>query len=254
MAAVTSKDGTTIAFDKIGQGPAIILVMGAFNDRKTGAPLAEFLAPHFTVLNYDRRGRGESSDTLPYSVEREIEDIDALIQAAGGSAFVFGYSSGAVLTVRAAAHGLAIPKLALYDPPPTGIRATNLTTQLAELIALGRRGDAVELFQTEGVGIPHEVVVGMRNAPFRPALEQIAHTLVYDMSILSDTDMPPKAAALVKPPTLIMVGSKNPESMRQSAQAFADSIPDTQLRVLEGQTHDINTTVIGAELEAFFGR
>lgn len=253
MATVISKDGTSIAFDKTGQGPAAILVVGAFNDRKTGAALVQFLEPHFTVFNYDRRGRGESSDTLPYAVEREIEDLEALIKEAGGSAYVFGYSSGAVLTVRAAAHGLAITKVALYDPPPTGTRYASLAAQLTELVTAGQRGEAVELFQIEGVGIPRDVVIGMRNAPFRPALEQMAHTLVYEMNILTDTTMPPQAAASVQSPTLVLFGSKNPDIMRQSAQGFAEAIPDAQLKVLEGQTHDINPGVIGAELVTFFG-
>ena len=158
MNKVISKDGTTIAFEQSGEGPAVILVVGAFNDRATGAPLARFLERRFTVFNYDRRGRGESGDTPPYAIEREIEDLDALIAQAGGSACVFGYSSGATLALRAAAHGLAISQLALYDPPPTGAKAGDLAPQLTEFIAAGRRGDAVELFQTEAVGIPAAVV------------------------------------------------------------------------------------------------
>src|SRR5947209_17691853 len=122
MKIVKSKDGTRIAFDQAGTGPAIILVLGAFNDRATGVPLSRFLEPHFSVFNYDRRGRGESGDTAPYAIEREIEDLDALIAQAGGSASVFGYSSGAILALRAAAHGLALSQLALYDPPPTGAK------------------------------------------------------------------------------------------------------------------------------------
>jgi pimeloyl-ACP methyl ester carboxylesterase len=249
---VTSKDGTTIAFEKIGQGPALIMVVGAFNDRTTAVPLSQLLKPHFTLFNYDRRGRGDSSDTPPYAVEHEIEDLDALIQEADGSAFVFGYSSGAVLAMRAAASGLAIKKLALYDPPPTGPWAGNLAAQLAELIAAGRRGEAVELFQTDGVGIPRDVVIGMRNAPFRPALEKMAHTLVNEMTILTDETLPPKVAATVKTPTLIMVGANNPEVMRNSGQAFAAAIPGSQYRMLEGQTHDISPDTIAPLLKTFF--
>src|SRR3990172_10792332 len=126
---VVSKDSTMIAFEKSGTGPAIILVVGAFNDRATGAPLARSLERHFTVYNYDRRGRGESGDTAPYAIEREIEDLDALIAQASGSACIFGYSSGAILSLRAAAHGLAISQLALYEPPPTGAQAGQLAPQ-----------------------------------------------------------------------------------------------------------------------------
>ncbi len=150
MQQITSKDGTTIAFDQSGTGPAIILVVGAFNDRATTAPLARVLERHFTVFNYDRRGRGESGDTEPYAIEREIEDIDALIAQSGGAASIFGYSSGAILALRAAAHGLNIPRLALYEPPPTGARAGQLAPQLTELIAAGRRGDAVETVPDRG--------------------------------------------------------------------------------------------------------
>src|SRR5262245_12304314 len=137
MGTVTSKDGTHISFDQTGEGPAIILVVGAFNDRATGAPLARFLERHFTVFNYDRRGRGESGDTPPYAIEREIEDLAALIAQVGGAACLFGFSSGAPLALRAAAHGIAVSKLALFDPPPPGGRAGELAPQLSQLIAAG---------------------------------------------------------------------------------------------------------------------
>jgi pimeloyl-ACP methyl ester carboxylesterase len=217
----------------------------------TAVPLAKTLEQQFTVYTYDRRGRGDSTDTPPYAVEREIEDLDAIIQAAGGSAFVFGYSSGAVLAMRAAAHDLAIKKLALYDPPPTGPHAGELAARLADLVAAGCRGDAVELFQTEGVGIPTEVVIGLRNAPFRPALEKMAHTLVYEMTILNDETMPAKAASSVQMPTLIMVGGNNPEFLQQSGQLVAGAISGSQLRTLDGQTHDINPEVMAPVMKAF---
>ncbi len=252
MNTVTSKDGTTIAYEKTGQGPALIMVVGAFNDRMTAVPLSQLLEQDFTVFNYDRRGRGDSGDNPPYAVEREIEDLDALIRVAGGSPFVFGYSSGAVLALRAAARGLAINKLALYDPPPTGPWAGKLAAQLAELLAAGRRGDVVELFQIDGVGIPREVAIGMRNAPFRPALEKMAHTLVYEMTILTDEIQPPKAAASVKTPTLIMVGGNNPEILRNSAQAVAAAIPGSEAQTLEGQTHDLAPDAIAPLLKTFF--
>jgi pimeloyl-ACP methyl ester carboxylesterase len=206
LGTVTSKDGTRITFDQSGEGPAMILVVGAFNDRATGAPLAGSLERRFTVYNYDRRGRGESGDTAPYAIEREIEDLDALIAQAGGSACVFGYSSGAILALRAAAHGLAISQLALYDPPPTGARAGQIAPQLTELIDAGRRGDVVELFQTGAVGIPAAVVAQMRNAPFRPALEKMAHTLVYKSMILGA--LPAGLITSVRIPTLVIDGEE----------------------------------------------
>ena len=250
MRTVTSKDGTRIAFDQSGDGPAIILVVGAFNDRATGAPLAQALEPHFTVFNYDRRGRGGSGDTAPYAVEREIEDLDALIAQAGGSARVFGYSSGAILSLRAAAHGLAISQLALYEPPPTGTRAGQIAPQLSELIAAGRRGDAVELFQTEAVGIPASVVAQMRNAPFRPTLEKMAQTLVYESTILRS--LPTGLAASVRLPTLVIDGEESPAVMRQAAQSLAEALPEGRYRTLKGQGHDIVPAVLAPVLEEFF--
>lgn len=250
MEKITSKDGTTIAFDQLGEGPAIILVVGAFNDRTTGIPLARFLERHFTVFNYDRRGRGESGDSGSYAIEREIEDLDTLIAQAGGSAFVFGYSSGATLALRAAAHGLNISQLALYDPPPTGAKAGQLAPQLTELIAAGRRGDAVELFQTEAVGIPAAVVAQMRNAPFRPGLEKMAHTLVYESTVLQS--LPTGLIASIRIPTLVIDGEESHELIRHAAQSLADALPDGQHRTLKGQGHDIVPAVVAPVLEEFF--
>jgi pimeloyl-ACP methyl ester carboxylesterase len=252
MGTVISKDGTRIAFDQSGEGPAIILVVGAFNDRATGAPLARSLERHFTVFNYDRRGRGESGDTAPYAIEREIEDLDALIAQAGGSACVFGYSSGAILSLRAAAHGLAISQLALFEPPPTGVKAGDLAPQLSEFIAAGRRGDAVELFQTEAVGIPAAVVAQMRNAPFRPALEKIAHTLVYESTILRS--LPTGLIDSIQVPTSVIDGEESPAVMRQAAQSLADALPDGRYRTLKGQGHDIVPAVLAPVLEEFFSQ
>lgn len=250
MGTVTSKDGTRIAFDQSGEGPAIVLVVGAFNDRATGAPLARFLEQQFTVFNYDRRGRGESGDTTPYAIEREIEDLNALIAQAGGSACVFGYSSGATLALRAAANGLDISRLALYEPPPAGAKAGQLAPQLTELIAAGRRGDAVELFQTEAVGIPAAVVAQMRNAPFRPALEKMAHTLAYESIILKS--LPAGLIASVRVPTLVIDGEESPGVMRQAAQSLAEALPDGRYRTLKSQGHDIVPAVVGPVLEEFF--
>jgi pimeloyl-ACP methyl ester carboxylesterase len=250
VSIVTSKDGTKIAYDQSGEGPAIVLALGAFNDRADGAPLARFLAAHFTVINYDRRGRGESGDTAPYGVEREIEDLEALIATAGGTAGLFGYSSGAILALRAAAHGLAVSRLALYDPPPTGGKAGSLAPQLSELIAQGRRGDAVELFQIEAVGIPVGVVAQLRNAPFRPALEKMAHTLAYESMILGT--LPAGMAASVRIPTCVMAGENSPDVIRQTAQALAETLLEGQFRSLAGQTHDLAPAVVGGELVEFF--
>ncbi len=249
MAAVSSRDGTKIVYDRSGQGPALILILGAFNERPTGAPLARALEPHFTVFNYDRRGRGESTDTAPYAIEREIEDLEALIAEAGGTAFVFGYSSGAILAVRAAAQGAAVSRLALFEPPPTGARAGELAPQLSAHIAAGRRGEAVELFQTEAVGIPAGMVAQMRQAPFRPALDKIAHTLVYESTILAA--LPGGLAASVRVRTLVIDGANSPAVMRQAAQTLAEALPEGRYQTLADVGHDIVPEVLAPVLSEF---
>ena len=245
MYTAVSADGTMIAFDRYGDGPPVIMAVGAFNTRSQTEPLARSLAPRFTVLNYDRRGRGDSGDTTPYAVEREIEDIAALIAVAGGSASLFGHSSGATLALKAAAAGLPITHLVVYEPPfNTGDNDPALPAsfagELAELVAAGRRGDAVELYQTKAVGIPTEVVAQMRHAPFRPGLEAIAHTLAYDAAIIGDRSLPTGLLATITTPALVITGENSPPFLRNAAQAAAAALPNGQLGVLPGQTHDLN--------------
>jgi pimeloyl-ACP methyl ester carboxylesterase len=184
MNRVTSKDGTSIAYDRQGGGPAVILVGGGLDDGSENAPLASELAEHFTVYNYARRGRGDSGDILPYAVEREIEDIEALIAAAGGSAHVYGVSSGGMFALEAAAAGLAIDKLAVYDVPydtadDAPQRYRQYGEQLGAALAESRRGDAVELFMRLA-GASEENIAGARTSPYWPGLEVLAHTLAYD--------------------------------------------------------------------------
>src|SRR5258708_26044948 len=174
MKKIHSQDGTPIAFNQSGQGPAIILVLGAFNDQATGAPLAAHLSERFTVSNYDRRGRGDSGDTAPYAVDREIEDLAALIKEAGGSASVFGYSSGATLSLKAAARGLAITKLVLYEPPlivddSRPRPPQDLAAQISDLVLAGRRGEAGWVLPTKGGGITRQALGPVRPSPFPPA-------------------------------------------------------------------------------------
>jgi pimeloyl-ACP methyl ester carboxylesterase len=257
MRTTLSADGTKIAFDQTGQGPPVILVVGAFNDRSAGAPLAKALESNLTVLNYDRRGRGASGDTQPYAVEREVEDLDALIREAGGAARVFGYSSGAHLALAAAAHGLNITKLALYDAPfivgdDVPRPPKDIAAQLAELISSNRRGDAVELYQTRLVGIPEQVVVQLRDAPFRPALEAIAHTLVYDALVVGDLTLPAAQLRSIKAPTLVIYGTESPALMASAAKGLGEALPDGHVRALDGQTHDIVPTVLAPVLLDFF--
>ena len=256
MNRVNSRDGTTIAFDRLGDGPPVILVCGGSTDRMANAPLAELLAEHFTVFNYDRRGRGDSGDTPPYAVEREVEDIDAVIAAAGGSASVYGTSSGAALALEAAASGLAITKLALWEPPfilDESRRPPPDTARIyTEMVAAGRRGDAVEYFMAKVVGLPPEFVTEARRAPWWLAQEALAHTLAYDATIMGDYSLPTELVVSVTVPTLVIDGGTSLPWMSETAQALADAIPDAQRRTLEGQTHDVASEALVPVLEEFF--
>ncbi len=245
MRTVNSKDGTAIAFDLSGTGPAIILVAGAFTDRSQPilVQLAESLSSQFTVFNYDRRGRGDSGDTAPYAVEREIEDLDALIKEAGGSAFVCGFSSGAALALEAAASGLAMKKLALYEPPfriagGSSQLPQDFAKHLSELISSGHRGDAAEYYMTQAAEIPAEFAAQMRNEPFWPTVEAVAHTLIYDTAITV--------------PALVIDGGASPAWMRDAVRAVAEVIPHAQRRTLEGQTHQVSPQVLAPVLMEFF--
>ncbi len=253
MSTVTSSDGTIIAFDRLGNGPPVILVCGASTDHRANAPLAELLAEHFTVFNYDRRGRGDSEDTLPYAVEREVEDLDALINEAGGSAFVYGTSSGGVLALEAAVSGLAITKLALWEPPFSLDQCSrppaDQVERYNEMIAEGRRGDAVEFFMSKVVGLPPEFVALARTQTFWQAQEALAHTLAYDATIMGDYSLPVKRAEAVTVPTLVMAGGASFPFMRQTAQALADALPNGQHRILEAQEHNVGAQALAAVLE-----
>jgi pimeloyl-ACP methyl ester carboxylesterase len=227
-------------------------------------PLGALLAPHYTVFSYDRRGRNESGDTPPYAVEREVEDINALIGEAGGSVYVFGRSSGAVLALEAAARGLAITKLALYEPPliiddsrpPV---PADYVPHINELIRKGRRGDAVEHLLTAVVGVPAEFVAGMRTEPMWPLLEAVAHTIPYDGAITEGLESGrPLPADRVKRwasftgPTLVIDGGASEQFMHSGADALARVLPNAQRRTLEGQTHDVNAEVVAPVLIEFF--
>jgi pimeloyl-ACP methyl ester carboxylesterase len=261
MPTTRSKDGTRIAFDKTGQGPALIIVAGAFQDRMAMSAYGEPLSKRFTVYNYDRRGRGESDDTQPYAVEREIEDIAALIQEAGGSAFVFGGSSGGVLTLGAAAHGLNITKLAIYEPPfvvddSRDPVPENIIDQLKDMVASERRGDAAETFMTKGSLMPADMVAGMRTQPFWPSVEAVAHTLVYDAMIMDGTmqgtPLPANRWATVTIPTLVIYGGAGPAWSRNAAEALVELLPNAERRKLEGQFHELTPDVLTPVLENFF--
>jgi pimeloyl-ACP methyl ester carboxylesterase len=257
MQTVLSSDGTTIAFDRLGDGPPVILVCGGSVDRMSNAPLAALLAAHFTVFNYDRRGRGDSGDTTPYTVEREVEDIDAVVNAAGGSACLYGTSSGAALALEAARQlPTRITRLALWEPPfiPDGYPRPPADTArtYTDLVAAGRRGDAVEFFMSKVVGLPAEFVTQARNSPWWPAQEALAHTLAYDATVMGDYSLPTQRAASVTVPTIVIAGGASFPFMRVTAQALADILPDAQARTLDSQEHNVAPEAIAPVLVEFF--
>jgi pimeloyl-ACP methyl ester carboxylesterase len=258
MPTVTSADGTTIAYEHSGRGPALILVDGAMCYRAAGPmrPLAAQLQDTFTVHTYDRRGRGESSDTKPYAVAREVEDLRALIAQAGGEAYVYGISSGAALALATAAAGPGITKLALYEPPfmaevEDGARIKEYTERLRELLDAGRNGDAVALFMTH-VGIPDQVIAGIRAQPAWAVLEAIAPTLAYDDEVLAGGSVPRELASTITVPALVLSGGASPQGLQQAAKATADALPMAQHRTLDGQTHDVAPDALAPVLVEFF--
>jgi pimeloyl-ACP methyl ester carboxylesterase len=264
MNRVTSKDGTSIAYDRQGRGPAVILVGGAFVDRSENTPLATELAAHFTVYNYDRRGRGDSGDTLPYAMEREIEDLAALIDEAGGSAHLYGASSGGALALEATAAGIAVDKLAVYEVPYNMAddgpqRQREYVEQLEGFLAEGRRGDAAALFMRVA-GASEEMIAGARSSPMWPGLEAIAPTLAYDAACLGDGQPPTARLAKITRPTLVATGGASPDSFvggggdffAKAADAIAVSIPQAQRQTIEGQTHMVDPKALTPVLERFF--
>jgi pimeloyl-ACP methyl ester carboxylesterase len=262
MATVISSDGTRIAYERSGDGPAAVLVDGAFGSRSFGPNVgnAPLLASHFTVVHYDRRGRGESGDEHPYAVEREIEDLAAVIDAAAGSAAVFGTSSGGNLALEAAARGLPITRLALWEPnfivndarPPL---PADYVGHLNDLVAADRRGDAVQYFLTAAVGLPAEFVAPMRETPMWPALEAAAQTLAYDGAVVAETmggDRPsPEHWSGVVVPTLVLDGGTTPW-LSDGADALAAVLPNAQRQTIPGQQHDIDPAALAPVLIEFF--
>jgi hypothetical protein len=257
---VTSADGTAIAFDRSGAGPAVMLVHGAFTGR--GHPpltgVAAALAPWFTVFNYDRRGRGDSGDTRPYAVEREIDDLAALIAAAGGRAMVFGGSSGAGLALAAAARIPAITKLALWEPPyHAGDGAPELPPdfagQLDALVRAGRPGDAVQLFMTAAAQVPAAAVAEMRAQPSWAGAEAAAVTLSYEARVMGPGNaLPARLLAAIRQPTLVLTGGSSPAWLASAGKAVAGTVPGAVHRVLDGQAHNVSAGALAPELLEFF--
>jgi pimeloyl-ACP methyl ester carboxylesterase len=257
---ISSSDGTKIAYDRLGEGPALILVDGALTVHSYGdGELARLLAPHLTVYGFDRRGRGRSEDTQPYSVDREIDDIEALMDLAGGPAFLYGHSSGGPLAMRAAIRlGRKVARIALYEPPynndPSAQESwSQYLRQLDQALAEDRRGDAVALFM-RFIGTPAERVDEMRRAPFWPRLEAVAPTLAYDhAAILGEPwSVPDGLAAQVQVPALVMAGTASLPFMPDAARTLSQAIPHGELETLEGQTHEVSPAALAPILLKFF--
>jgi pimeloyl-ACP methyl ester carboxylesterase len=261
MPTVTSKDGTVIAYEKTGNGPVLILVNGALAHRKFYGEkdLASRLARNFTVIYYDRRGRGESSDTKPYAVEREIEDIEALIHEAGGRAFLYGASSGASLALLAAEKlgPEKVIKLALYEPPYGADIAKDKQEyaeekkKINELVATGKPGNAVAVF-IESLGTPPEEVQNMKKSSEWKDMERVGHTLVYDFEVLGDGIVPVDVAKKVAVPTQVMDGEKSFDFMHATADKLQKTIPGSVRKTLRDQTHEPSPEILAPALEEFF--
>jgi pimeloyl-ACP methyl ester carboxylesterase len=238
METVTSRDGTVLAYDRIGSGPALIFVPGVFNLRDTCAPIAAELASSFTSYTYDRRARGDSTNVQPYDVDREVEDLRAILDVAGGSAAVFGFSSGAVLALYAAAAGLPIERLFLYEPPfrfdGEAPMPADLPQQLQRMVDEGRAADVVTTFQLQGIGLPPEVVAGMRHAPFFPALEAMAQSVVHDAVLTASLSVPTAEMAAVTVPTMVLRGGRTWPILATAADHLVGLLPDATLRIVQG--------------------
>jgi pimeloyl-ACP methyl ester carboxylesterase len=245
---VTSKDGTAIAFEQSGAGPVMILVAAALSDRADTAKLAGLLTENFTVINYDRRGRGKSTDTLPFAVEREVEDIEALIDAGGGSASLFGSSSGSVLALEAASKlGKKVEGLIMYEPPfiidnTRPPISGGLAQEIDRLVSSSGRNEAVKLFFTKAVGIPPIFVTLMRLLmPGWSKMAGMAHTISYDLAVLAGTQegkpLPAMRWATANAPTMVLVGGKSPTFFHTGAKALTGLLPNAKYRALPGRNH-----------------
>ncbi|MFE7272257.1 alpha/beta fold hydrolase [Streptomyces sp. NPDC057623] len=252
-----SADGTSIAYEITGDGPAVILVSGAMSTGGTVAPLAVPLADRFRVVPYDRRGRGESGDTRPYAVEREVEDLAALIEAVGGEASLCGISSGGALVLEAAASGLPVRQVAVYEVPfadfleDGATRYAEYTAHLREALTHGRRGDAVELF-LRLTGMAEQTIQGARQSPMWSGMETIAPSLAHDDAVMGDGLVPRRRLASITVPVLSVAGGASPAWMREAARAVAEAVPEGTYRSLEGQTHMVEPGVLGPVLAEFF--
>ena len=257
MHTVTSQDGTRIAYECRGHGPLVVLVAPALHDHRLGLPLAEELAGEYTVISYDRRGRGASGDTAPYAVEREIEDLAALITAEGTAAAIYGHSSGGGLALHAAAHHLPVSKLVVHDPPygpdsedhRRGARA--IAEEVNNLLSQGLRREAVASFLL-AAGMPHEAA---QQTSQDPALESMAPTLAYDLAVMGNLEhggaVPTQLLRRIAVPTLVLNGGESPQFMSESGRQIASSLPDGHQEILDGQEHFVPAADLAPRIAQF---
>ncbi|MFI2778895.1 alpha/beta fold hydrolase [Streptomyces sp. ALB3] len=258
MDKTLSRDGTSIAYRRRGDGPTVLLVGGALSTAADGAALAALLVPRFTVVTYDRRGRGVSGDGGPYTVRREIEDLAAVVAATGERVSVFGMLSGGALALEAQAAGLPVDLLAVYEPPYTPgttglLYKSRCTARLHRLLADGDRGGAVELYLSR-TGVPEDTITRMRRAPLWSGLEAVAHTLAYDDALLGDGSVPAARFASVTARTLVVTGGFSTAQAHATTLALAAAIPRARHRTLTGQTRELAPHVIAPVLAEFFDR
>jgi pimeloyl-ACP methyl ester carboxylesterase len=258
METTKSADGTVIAYDRTGDGPPLIVAVGAFCDRRSFVPPAG-LTERFTVYTYDRRGRGDSGDTQPYSPDREVADLAAVVSVAvfesGSAVYAFGHSSGGALVLRAAAQGVPLTAVASYEAPFVipGTRevAQDPADRIREMVAAGRRGDAVRYWMTSVVAAPAQVVTMMEGSPAWPALEALTHTLPYDIALTGDQGVPASLSAIAMP-VLVLGGSTSPDWFHRTVQETAAVIPGAKLVMMEGYDHGVPPEVIAPVLTEFF--
>jgi pimeloyl-ACP methyl ester carboxylesterase len=251
-----SKDGTRIAFEKTGKGPALVIVSGALANRSGGKPLADKLKESFTVYTYDRRGRGDSGDTKPYAVDREIEDLGALIDRAGNEAYLYGVSSGAALTLQAAAKlgATKVPKIAIYDAPygQTERDFNEQKDRVSQLVQTGKPGDAAEFFLS-AIGMPPPALEEMKRSPQWESVRTIDFTLNYDYAVLGNGSVP-DIVKQITVPTLVMVGEKSAPFMHPTADRIAALAPNAERKTVKGQAHQAAPEVVVPLLIEFFGK
>lgn len=262
MEKAISRDGTQIAYDRVGSGPVLVIVGGAFSYRRfpLQVQLAERLSDSYTVVGYDRRGRGDSGDSAPYSVEREIDDLSAVIDAVGGRASVWGISSGGALALAAAAHGVPIDRLAVYDPPfvvdrEHGVPPADLLHQVEAQLAAGRKDAAVRTFMTKGMGAPAIAIAFMRLIPQWKNLRAVANTIPYDIRVMGDNlrgePLDATRWASITIPVLVNAGTKTGGGRQAAAAAVAAALPNARLELLPGEGIGFTPATVDAQLRAF---